>query len=169
METGSHCSRTLHSHFALQETPYACQPAEPSYFFSLVLCIHNQMQIYTCMHCYCHITQPGISHSQTPEYLHSSSWVQSLQDCSSETAEQNSHCLRGPSIHLCPQDSLAPLHAFYTSLKQITDVLQLTNIPGKDAKSGKNSALASRSIFILHLQLLVHIYISICIPIFIKT
>lgn len=148
-----------------------CMSASRTFLLLLVSTVHTQpgANIYTCMHCYCHITQPGISHFQTPEYLHSSSWVQSLQDCSNETAEQNSHCLRGPSIHLCPQDSLAPLHAFYTSLKQITDVLQLTNIPGKDAKSGKNSALASRSIFILHLQLLVHIYISICIPIFIKT
>lgn len=60
---------------------------------------------------------------------------------------------------------------FYTSLKQTTDVLQQTNIVlGKDSETGRNSALACKShIFILHLQLLVHIYISICIPIFIKT
>lgn len=100
------------------------------------------------------------------EYLPTPSQVQK----STLHNDELSCCLCGPSIPPCPQVFLIPVHALYTPLKQITGVLQRTTVPGKDSRTGRNSALASKScIFVLYLQLLRHIYISICTPVFIKT
>lgn len=137
--------------------------------------MHIQMQkyVYTCMCCYYHITHPEtlpFPNAPVNIYppLHRRKTSSLHDDCNDELLKENS--LRGPSIHLCPQILLVPAHAFYTPLKEITGVLQQTSVLGKDSKTGRNSTLARKScIFVLYLHLLMHIYISVCTPIFVKT
>lgn len=146
----------------------------PGYFYSQPYA-QSGVKI-TCMRCYYHhIPPPGrllFSNGPVNIYppLHRCKKSSLRNDCSDELLKDNSHCLCSPSIQLCPQVFLVPVHVFYAPLKQTTGVLQQTSVPRKDSKTGRNSALARKScIFVLDLQLLRHMSISICTPIFIKT
>lgn len=104
----------------------------------------------------------------TPEYLHSSSWVQNPQDCISESRTELT--LPARPIYSSPPTRLPRTTAcFLYFIKANRWCSSVEKHLWKGRKERQEFGSGRRSIFILHLQLLVHVYISICTPIFIKT
>lgn len=164
---GSRGSTTLHGHFALQETQ-RMHGSQQNLFTSSWMCCATRCR-------YIHLHALLLPHNPawdipfpTPEYLHSSSWVQNPQDCISESGTELT--LPARPIYSSPPIRLPRTTAcFLYFIKANRWCSSVEKHLWKGCKERQEFGSGRRSIFILHLQLLVHIYISICTPIFIKT